>query len=181
MTTSSIRWRSAAIRSWAWPGCSMPIAPAMSRWPMRSAPAWPTTRRSMPTCRTSSGITWAKSRSCNNVETYLCRERRSGSMCWQNLDKLVVKAVGESGGYGMLIGPQSHRGGARGVRREDQGRSAQLHRAADDLAFARALLDRRRARAAACRSAALHPVRRQGDDCARRPDARGAEARARWW
>jgi len=24
-----------------------------------------------------------------------------------NLDKLVVKAVGESGGYGMLIGPQS--------------------------------------------------------------------------
>jgi uncharacterized circularly permuted ATP-grasp superfamily protein len=25
----------------------------------------------------------------------------------QNLDKLVVKAVGESGGYGMLIGPQS--------------------------------------------------------------------------
>jgi uncharacterized circularly permuted ATP-grasp superfamily protein len=25
----------------------------------------------------------------------------------QNLDKLVVKAVGESGGYGMLIGPHS--------------------------------------------------------------------------
>jgi uncharacterized circularly permuted ATP-grasp superfamily protein len=25
----------------------------------------------------------------------------------QNLDKLVVKAVGESGGYGMLIGPRS--------------------------------------------------------------------------
>ena len=25
----------------------------------------------------------------------------------ENLDKLVVKAVGESGGYGMLIGPQS--------------------------------------------------------------------------
>ncbi len=24
-----------------------------------------------------------------------------------NLDKLVVKAVGESGGYGMLIGPHS--------------------------------------------------------------------------
>ena len=33
--------------------------------------------------------------------------RRNGSTCSQNLDKLVVKAVGESGGYGMLIGPQS--------------------------------------------------------------------------
>ncbi len=28
-------------------------------------------------------------------------------MCWLTLDKLVVKAVGESGGYGMLIGPHS--------------------------------------------------------------------------
>jgi uncharacterized circularly permuted ATP-grasp superfamily protein len=27
----------------------------------------------------------------------------------ENLDKLVVKAVGESGGYGMLIGPHSTR------------------------------------------------------------------------
>ena len=26
-----------------------------------------------------------------------------------NLDKLVVKAVGESGGYGMLVGPACHR------------------------------------------------------------------------
>ncbi len=33
--------------------------------------------------------------------------RKRASTCSQNLDKLVVKAVGESGGYGMLIGPQS--------------------------------------------------------------------------
>ena len=98
-----------------------------------------------------------------------------------NLDKLVVKAVGETGGYGMLIGPQSTAARARGVRAQDRGRSAQLHRAADDLVLARAVPDRRRAGAAACRSAAVHSVRRQGDDRARRPDARGAEARARWW
>ena len=49
----------------------------------------------------------------------------------QNLDKLVVKAVGESGGYGMLIGPQQYGGAAGGISTEDRGRSAQLHRAAD--------------------------------------------------
>jgi len=34
-------------------------------------------------------------------------EKKSRDYVLQNLDKLVVKAVGESGGYGMLIGPQS--------------------------------------------------------------------------
>ena len=28
-------------------------------------------------------------------------------MCWPTWSKLVVKAVGESGGYGMLVGPHS--------------------------------------------------------------------------
>jgi uncharacterized circularly permuted ATP-grasp superfamily protein len=42
-----------------------------------------------------------------NVETYLCREPASLSHVLANLDKLVVKAVGESGGYGMLIGPHA--------------------------------------------------------------------------
>jgi uncharacterized circularly permuted ATP-grasp superfamily protein len=42
-----------------------------------------------------------------NVKTYLLTERASKQHVLQNLDKLVVKAVGESGGYGMLIGPQS--------------------------------------------------------------------------
>ena len=40
----------------------------------------------------------------NNVETFLCREPKSLSHVLANLDKLVVKAVGESGGYGMLVG-----------------------------------------------------------------------------
>ena len=42
-----------------------------------------------------------------NVKTYLLSEPKSRQHVLQNLDKLVVKAVGESGGYGMLIGPQS--------------------------------------------------------------------------
>jgi uncharacterized circularly permuted ATP-grasp superfamily protein len=43
----------------------------------------------------------------NNVETYLLSDRKEREHVLENLDKLVVKAVGESGGYGMLIGPQS--------------------------------------------------------------------------
>ncbi len=42
-----------------------------------------------------------------NVETYLMTDPVQRRHTLANLDKLVVKAVGESGGYGMLIGPQS--------------------------------------------------------------------------
>lgn len=43
----------------------------------------------------------------NNVETFLLTNPTHRQHVLQNLDKLVVKAVGESGGYGMLIGPHS--------------------------------------------------------------------------
>jgi uncharacterized circularly permuted ATP-grasp superfamily protein len=43
----------------------------------------------------------------DNVQTYLCREEKSLQHVLANLDKLVVKAVGESGGYGMLVGPHA--------------------------------------------------------------------------
>jgi uncharacterized circularly permuted ATP-grasp superfamily protein len=43
----------------------------------------------------------------NNVETYLLEDEKQRGYVLQNLDKLVVKAVGESGGYSMLIGPHS--------------------------------------------------------------------------
>jgi len=43
----------------------------------------------------------------DNVQTYLCREPNSLSHVLANLDRLVVKAVGESGGYGMLVGPHA--------------------------------------------------------------------------
>ena len=42
-----------------------------------------------------------------NVKTFLLSEDKDRQHVLANLDKLVVKAVGESGGYGMLIGPQS--------------------------------------------------------------------------
>ncbi len=42
-----------------------------------------------------------------NVETFLASEDSQRSHILANLDHLVVKAVGESGGYGMLIGPHS--------------------------------------------------------------------------
>jgi uncharacterized circularly permuted ATP-grasp superfamily protein len=41
------------------------------------------------------------------VETYRCREAAALHHVLGNLDKLVVKAVGESGGYGMLVGPHA--------------------------------------------------------------------------
>ena len=42
-----------------------------------------------------------------NVETFLCADPTQLQHVLENLDKLVVKAVGEAGGYGMLIGPHS--------------------------------------------------------------------------
>ena len=43
----------------------------------------------------------------SNVETYICRRPEDLEYTLDNLDKLVVKEVGGSGGYGMLIGPHA--------------------------------------------------------------------------
>ncbi len=43
----------------------------------------------------------------NNVQTFLMTDEKERQHVCSNLDKYVVKAVGESGGYGMLIGPHS--------------------------------------------------------------------------
>ncbi len=42
-----------------------------------------------------------------NVESYLCIDKKQCDHVLKNLDKLVVKPANESGGYGMLIGPQA--------------------------------------------------------------------------
>src|SRR5262249_54158631 len=42
-----------------------------------------------------------------NVPTYLCWRGQDRKHVLENLDKLVVKAANESGGYGMLVGPHS--------------------------------------------------------------------------
>jgi uncharacterized circularly permuted ATP-grasp superfamily protein len=43
----------------------------------------------------------------SNVQTYLLNDPSDRQFVLEHLEDLVVKAVGESGGYGMLIGPHS--------------------------------------------------------------------------
>jgi len=45
----------------------------------------------------------------NTVKTYLCHKPDECKYVLEHLEELVVKDVGESGGYGMLIGPASDR------------------------------------------------------------------------
>ena len=42
-----------------------------------------------------------------NIQTFLLNDPTHRQHVLDNLESLVVKAVGESGGYGMLIGPHS--------------------------------------------------------------------------
>lgn len=42
-----------------------------------------------------------------NVPTYICSDDTDLAYVLENLDKLVVKAANESGGYGMLVGPHA--------------------------------------------------------------------------
>jgi uncharacterized circularly permuted ATP-grasp superfamily protein len=42
-----------------------------------------------------------------NVETHICREPEGLAYTLANLESLVVKPVGESGGYGIVIGPRA--------------------------------------------------------------------------
>jgi uncharacterized circularly permuted ATP-grasp superfamily protein len=42
-----------------------------------------------------------------NVETHICGEPEGLQYTLDNLDKLVTKPVGESGGYGLIVGPHA--------------------------------------------------------------------------
>ena len=55
-----------------------------------------------------------------NVPTYLCWRDSDRQHVLANLDKLVVKAANEAGGYGMLVGPHS-----TGAQREEFARLIQ--------------------------------------------------------
>lgn len=44
-----------------------------------------------------------------NVDTHLCREPDGLAYTLEHLDELVVKPVGESGGYGVVVGPKATR------------------------------------------------------------------------
>ncbi len=45
----------------------------------------------------------------DQVPTYICERDDDRSYVLDHLDELVVKAVGEAGGYGMLVGPRASR------------------------------------------------------------------------
>ena len=55
-----------------------------------------------------------------NVPTYLANEESDRKHILANLDKLVVKAANEAGGYGMLMGPQATK-----AEREEFGRKVE--------------------------------------------------------
>ena len=58
-------------------------------------------------CRGSSAIIFRKNRSSTMSRPSSAASRNRSRHVLANLDKLVVKAVGESGGYGMLVGPHA--------------------------------------------------------------------------
>ena len=51
------------------------------------------------------------------VDTYLCSRDSDRQFVLEHLDQLVVKTVGDSGGYGMLIGPKATRSTIEEFRR----------------------------------------------------------------
>jgi len=53
-----------------------------------------------------------------NVDTYVCRRKEDCKYVLDNLADLVVKPVGESGGYGIVVGPKSTR-----AEREEVGKA----------------------------------------------------------
>ena len=98
----------------------------------------------------------------DNVETYLLSQSRD-----RQLRARAPRLAGRQGGGRVGRLRHAHRAAqhgarARGVPRQDPRRSAQLHRPADAVALAVAVLHRRADRAAARRSAAVRALRRHG-------------------
>ncbi|MDX2156151.1 MAG: circularly permuted type 2 ATP-grasp protein [Hyphomicrobiaceae bacterium] len=54
----------------------------------------------------------------SNVETHICGTRDGLAYTLAHLDRLVVKPVGESGGYGIVVGPKSSRAELELCRRQ---------------------------------------------------------------
>jgi uncharacterized circularly permuted ATP-grasp superfamily protein len=53
-----------------------------------------------------------------NVPTWRCREPEANAYVLDNLEKLVVKEVNGSGGYGMLVGPHANKAQLETFRRK---------------------------------------------------------------
>ena len=54
----------------------------------------------------------------NNVETHICNEEDGLKYTLDNLDKLVTKPVGGSGGYGVVVGPHASKRVLRDLERQ---------------------------------------------------------------
>ena len=74
-----------------------------------------------------------------NVHTYLLSDKSQRDYVLEHLDQLVVKAVGESGGYGMLIGPHSIQKDRDEFRRRHPSGTQKLHCTTDAGVVARRL------------------------------------------
>ena len=109
-----------------------------------------------------------------NVETLLMSDPAQRDHVCQRMDEYVVKAVGESGGYGMLIGPHSTEQERSEFREKINARAAKLYRATDNQSFDRAVFCGRNHRAPSRRSPTLCAVRRKNYHCSRWPNASGA-------
>ncbi len=112
-----------------------------------------------------------------NVPTYLPSEEKDMNYVMKNLPELVVKAANESGGYGMLMGPNRLQGGDREIPRTDQGGSAQLHRPAGHLPIPVTHMVRGRDGRSPHRSPPLHHQRGGREDRSRRPHPRRTDKR----
>jgi uncharacterized circularly permuted ATP-grasp superfamily protein len=53
-----------------------------------------------------------------NVETHICREPEGLGYTLDHLDQLVVKPVGEAGGYGITVGPRASRAEIEDCRKQ---------------------------------------------------------------
>ena len=102
-----------------------------------------------------------------NVQTNICREPEGLRYTLDHLDELVVKPVGESGGYGITVGPRASTAELAGLPRAARGRSRQLHQPADDRALGLPDADARRHRAAPRRPAAVRGHRQPTPGCCR--------------
>ena len=112
-----------------------------------------------------------------NVETHICREPKALRYTLDHLAELVVKPVGEAGGYGITVGPGSSLQELDECRAKLVADPGQLHQSTLRQPVGRADIGGRPDRTPPCRSAALCGDRVEHLGAARRADAGGIAAR----
>ena len=107
------------------------------------------------------------------VETHICREPAALAYTLEHMDKLVVKPVGEFGGYGICVGPKATKAEIELAREQFKADpSNYISQPMIDLSVCPTLSERCRG-AAACRPPAIRRHRQGHLASAGRPYARG--------